>query len=380
MGKLDVSQKRIEANRLNALKSTGPKTVEGKDKSRRNSLLHGLAGNGVVLPADETKAACERAEQWMSSLRPANAFELGLVETIAVESVRIERCRIEERLARDFRARRAVDCWGDERQAEIEKLARGLSSRPAETAARLRTTAPGCDWMIDRWRMLGHALAKNGSWTDEQAGLALDLLGVAAELRELPTQIDPHDGCEVAIHRRALVEDQLVRLHARKESTLDEIEDDHREAASQGLITVDDPTLVLLRRYETASLRRLKWALDLMHRGDKTRPDDHGFGKRDFDPPAWKGPNPAAVPNFPTPRPMPTTPAPGAERSHLAESGVPTPTLQARLSDSLPRAVGASQPVASGRTFVAHQGHTALNRRARRAARAGAGLVASCVG
>jgi hypothetical protein len=380
MGKSETSQKQIDANRLNALKSTGPRTVAGKEKSRRNSLLHGLAGNGVVLPRDETDAACARAEQWNSSLRPTNAFEIGLVETIAIESVRIDRCRIEERLARDFRARRAIDCWGDERKAEIEKVAQALGSKPALTSAKLATTAPGCDWMIDRWRALGHALSKNGCWTDEQETLALDLLGIASELRELPTPIDAHEGVEMTIHRRALVEDQLVRLHARKESTLDEIEEDHRDAASQGLITVDDPTLVLLRRYETASLRRMKWALDLMHRG-KTRPEDHGFGKRDFDPPAYRGPSPAAAcyaSYAQTVHEMPPTLVP--EQSQFAEAGVPTPTLQVRLSDSLSRAVGAFKPVGFGQSVVAHQGHPAMNRRSRRAARVGGGRVASLVG
>ncbi|WZO98958.1 hypothetical protein EP7_000549 [Isosphaeraceae bacterium EP7] len=343
MGKINVSQKRIDANRRNALRSTGPKTVEGKEKSRRNSLVHGLAGEGVVLPKDETAAACARAEQWMSSLRPTNAFELGLVETIAVESVRIERCRIEERVARDLRARRAVHCWGSERTAAIEKVARGLPKRPAEIRATLEMSAPGCDWLIARWRMLGAALDKGSEWTDEQEGLALDLLGIAAELRDLDSPIEANDGGSTLEHRQDLVDDQLERLIRIKDECLDEVEDALQEATIQGLSTVDDPTLVLLRRYETASMRRLKWALDLMHKGNKTRPDDHGFGKRDFDPPAWKGPNPAAVPNFPTPRQMPpSSPAPGAERSHFGQPGTtaqagPDPYfgLNARISPQI---------------------------------------------
>jgi hypothetical protein len=43
-----TSLKQIEANRHNALKSTGPKTEAGKDQSRRNAVRHGLTAETVI--------------------------------------------------------------------------------------------------------------------------------------------------------------------------------------------------------------------------------------------------------------------------------------------------------------------------------------------
>ena len=43
-----TSPKQIEANRSNALKSTGPFTEEGKLQSRRNAVRHGLTAETVI--------------------------------------------------------------------------------------------------------------------------------------------------------------------------------------------------------------------------------------------------------------------------------------------------------------------------------------------
>jgi hypothetical protein len=43
-----TSFRQIQANRRNALKSTGPNTAEGKQQSRRNALRHGLTAETVI--------------------------------------------------------------------------------------------------------------------------------------------------------------------------------------------------------------------------------------------------------------------------------------------------------------------------------------------
>ena len=54
-----TSLKQIEANRLNAIKSTGPRTENGKRRSRSNAVRHGLTAETVI-------AAFENAADYAS--------------------------------------------------------------------------------------------------------------------------------------------------------------------------------------------------------------------------------------------------------------------------------------------------------------------------
>ena len=51
-----ISEKQLEANRSNALLSTGPKTEAGRKRSSMNALRHGLTGQ-VTTMTDEDRAA-----------------------------------------------------------------------------------------------------------------------------------------------------------------------------------------------------------------------------------------------------------------------------------------------------------------------------------
>jgi hypothetical protein len=78
-----ASERQITANRLNAQKSTGPRTEAGKRKSRRNALRHGLTGESVVT-ALENHAAYKRFENKITGdYAPETAVERALVVRIA---------------------------------------------------------------------------------------------------------------------------------------------------------------------------------------------------------------------------------------------------------------------------------------------------------
>ena len=54
-----TSEKKAEANRHNALKSTGPRTPEGKDAVRLNALKHGLLSQEILLRGEDEEALRE---------------------------------------------------------------------------------------------------------------------------------------------------------------------------------------------------------------------------------------------------------------------------------------------------------------------------------
>jgi hypothetical protein len=51
-----ATQKQIDANRSNALRSTSPKTPAGKTISSRNTLKHGLRARAALLPGEDKQA------------------------------------------------------------------------------------------------------------------------------------------------------------------------------------------------------------------------------------------------------------------------------------------------------------------------------------
>ena len=76
-----VSDRKVQANRANARKSTGPKTAEGKLWSSRNAIKHGILVRGPDMENREELVSLLRGVR--ESLHPEGSMEETCVEEIA---------------------------------------------------------------------------------------------------------------------------------------------------------------------------------------------------------------------------------------------------------------------------------------------------------
>jgi hypothetical protein len=120
-----TTAKQAEANRRNALASTGPKSPAGKARVAKNSIRHGLSSTLPVLPG------LERTEDWerhraglFQSLAPVGALEEALAGRVILCSWRLDRA---------VRYETAVTAVGLE---ELEDQLRPKALKPPDTVLR----------------------------------------------------------------------------------------------------------------------------------------------------------------------------------------------------------------------------------------------------
>src|SRR6266404_3383511 len=85
--KSSVSSKKVEANRRNALNSTGPRTPMGKRTVAKNALKHGFFSKWLLIPHPDGKEDPDEYEHFYAALRehyePLDFLEELWVEKIA---------------------------------------------------------------------------------------------------------------------------------------------------------------------------------------------------------------------------------------------------------------------------------------------------------
>ena len=211
-----VSAAKIEANRRNAQKSTGPRTREGKDRSKLNPVKHGMRAETLVLLDEDAQALEDRRLAWRIRLAPGDDVEERLVDDAVVYTWMQDRAR----RAQASRINANITNHGaDQRVAaekEVDDLGRRLfkdrmgplvfypsptickkfdydrkpttsfagegkedddSDRPGVLVLSLQSTLLGCEWMLGEWAKLKAIIDAGQSWLSSDKLKAVRLLG-----------------------------------------------------------------------------------------------------------------------------------------------------------------------------------------------------------
>ncbi|MBC7782652.1 MAG: hypothetical protein H7144_02340 [Burkholderiales bacterium] len=86
-----ISDAKLQANRQNALKSTGPRSVEGKARSAMNAIRHGLCAAAIVAPGEDLSDFELIRDQLFIEHDPQTVVETVLVTQLAHSAWRMSR-------------------------------------------------------------------------------------------------------------------------------------------------------------------------------------------------------------------------------------------------------------------------------------------------
>ncbi len=171
-----VSNARAEASHQNGARSRGPRTPEGKARSARNALRHGLrAQKHLVLPEEDGAEFAALEAALVEELAPVGALQAVLARRVAVAAWRLARAdRIEAEL---FEEHRIADGG-----LGLALIRDGNGTRSFETLLRYRGAA-----MAEFWRALRTLKALQA----EQAALAGQTAETAPALAAPPLRPAP---------------------------------------------------------------------------------------------------------------------------------------------------------------------------------------------
>ena len=124
---MGTSQARIDANRRNAKKSTGPRTAEGKKRSCLNAVTHGLRAETLVLGDENPQELEDRRAAWRACLQPGDDVERQLVDEAVVFTWFTDRARRAQAARINASIVNAGVVEGVDQEREAEALGNGSS-------------------------------------------------------------------------------------------------------------------------------------------------------------------------------------------------------------------------------------------------------------
>ena len=91
-----ISQRKIEANRRNAKKSTGPKTEEGKARSAMNSIKYGIYSDKYLIKDESYEEFDNYRRKILKCLNPTNAVLFDMATHVVSNGWEYQRCTLLE--------------------------------------------------------------------------------------------------------------------------------------------------------------------------------------------------------------------------------------------------------------------------------------------
>jgi len=256
-----TTERQIASNQRNASKSTGPRTPEGKAKSRANALKHGLAAETLVIDSlARTSSSAKPSGSRTSSRHRPKAGSRSMPWSPAPSGSR--NAHGASTPGSNATPPRACLVWDLDREAEVALIASKLAKQPELVSHQLKTSKHGVELILRTWDRLGESLdTKKGAWSDAEISTAFDLLGIPGHLRDGRAPFDPAvAGDDSYQFRRTFVFTEGDRLRA-KESQLARLDRTDREQAETGASILGTKPVALLLRYENAAWRRYETML-----------------------------------------------------------------------------------------------------------------------
>jgi hypothetical protein len=257
-----ATERQIEANRRNAARSSGPRSPAGKARSRKNATRHGLAGQLPEVEVELSPAFVDRREKWAAGVALDDPAKGWAMDKAVAASLRIDRCqRAFEDVIVTSKARATLS-WDEDREVEASLVFGRLGRDPVVASRQLRANLAGVGLLLEAWLGLLAALEDGSNWSESEATRALDLLGVAPDIRRGRTVIDPFDETDPVAFRRALALDEVERLEALRDDSMVPLDELDRRQARVGDIAMLSRPARLVLRYERDAWRRYRESMD----------------------------------------------------------------------------------------------------------------------
>jgi len=203
-----LSPQKMQANRLNAQKSTGPRSAAGKSRARLNALKHGVTAQIPVLPGEDPALFFARVDDYKASLQPQSPFESDMIERMALMSWQGDRAARADvarltimvetaAVAAAKRAEQEADVLGErlffDRGGPLPNQVKrdydynlpwtswsGIADdpdSPMRLVKALECTGAGCRWLLDRWAELRSRIEAGQCWQSPEKFKTIRLLG-----------------------------------------------------------------------------------------------------------------------------------------------------------------------------------------------------------